>query len=219
MFDFLRIAVAILPLAAYTNVIGLLRLRTHPTVLSGTMDIVLLGLAMIGIIAIGPIELFFPRAAYSLMGVWVWGVLIALYFFTLMLCALNTAPRLIVYGLDSDSLRSEVCSLLEKEQIRSEWLGDVCEMPELGVRVCVEAAGKGKISQLHAVGREQNLTGWLTLERLLVDHVSKLSILQRRESIMWLNASVLLFAVAIVLIANDLPRLQQAMAQVFDIYD
>ncbi len=216
MLDLLRFAIALLPLAAYTNVLGLLRLRSHPTVLSGAMDLVLLGLAVIGFIAVGPIELFFPRAAYSLLGVWVWIVLIALYLFLLMLIALNTVPTLVVYGLDTRLLRAQVCELLEKEQIRSEWLGDLVDLPELGVRACIESAGRGAVSQIHAAGKQQNLSGWFTFERLLVEKVATIRINQRRQAILWLNISFLLFGIAVVFIGKDLPRLQQVMINLFD---
>ena len=216
MLDLLRFAIAILPLAAYTNVLGLLRLRSKPTVLSGAMDLLLLGLALIGVVAIGPIELFFPRAAYSLLGGWVWILLIGLYLFVLMFLALNTTPKLVVYGLDHEVLRLQVCELLEQEQIRSEWLGDLVDLPELGVRACIEPAGRGSVSQIHAAGKQQNLTGWFTLERLLLTKVSATRIHQRSQAIVWLNISFVLFGIAAVLISNDLPRLQQVMVSMFD---
>ena len=216
MLDLLRFAIAILPLAAYTNVLGLLRLRSKPTVLSGAMDLLLLGLAVIGIVAIGPIELFFPRAAYSLLGAWVWIVLIALYLFILMLLALNTPPKLVVYGLDHEMLRSQVCELLEQEQIRSAWLGYLVDLPELGVRACIEPAGRGSVSQIHAAGKQQNLTGWFTLEKLLLEKVAKTRINQRSQAIIWISVSFLLIAIAALLINNDLPRLQQVMADMFE---
>ena len=216
MFDLLRFALAILPLAAYTNVLGLLRLRSSPTVISGAMDILLLGLAVIGIVSIGPIELFFPRAAYSLLGGWVWIVLIALYIFILMLVALNSVPTLIVYGLHARALKQLMCDLLQEHQIKADWLGDLLELPELGVRASIEPAGRGCISQIHAAGRTQNLTGWFTLERLLVDRISKSKSSQRREAVFWLLTSFALFAVAAIFMGNDLPRLQQAVANIFE---
>jgi len=179
------------------------------------MDIILLGFAVIGLIAIGPIELFFPRAAYSLLGGWVWIILIALYLFVLMLLALNTTPKLVVYGLNQSALREQVCDLLQKEQIRSEWLGDLLELPELGVRACIEQAGRG-VSQIQSAGKHQNLTGWFTLERLLVDKLASTRIRQIPQAVLWLNISFVLFGIAAVLIANDLPRLQQAMVSIFD---
>jgi hypothetical protein len=216
MLDLLRFAVAILPLAAYTNVLGLLRLRSRPTVLSGAMDLLLLGLAVIGIIAIGPIELFFPRAAYSLLGIWVWIVLIALYLFILMLLALNSPPKLVVYGLDYEALRVQFCELLEEERIRAQWLGDLVELPELGVRASIEPAGRGGVSQIHSAGGQQNLTGWFTLERLLVNKVSSARIHQYAQGITLVCVSLLLFGIAGLLISNDLPRLQQAMVALFE---
>ena len=80
------------------------------------MDLAIAGPGGDWFVAIGPIELFFPRAAYSLLGDWVWIVLIALYFFVLMLIALNTSPKLVVYGLDHGKLRLQVCELLENEK-------------------------------------------------------------------------------------------------------
>ena len=215
MPDLLRFAIALLPLAAYANVLGLLRLRACPTVLSGAMDLILLGFAVIGLIAIGPIELFFPRAAYSLLGGWVWIILISLYLFVLMLLALNSTPKLVVYGLDRTALREQVCDLLQTEQIRSEWMGDLLELPELGVRACIEQAGRG-VSQIHSTGKQQNLTGWFTLERLLVNKLASTRIRQLPLAVLWLNVSFVLFGIAAVLIANDLPRLQQAMASIFE---
>ena len=216
MLDLLRFAAAILPMAAYTNVLGLLRLRARPTVLSGAMDLLLLGLAVIGVVAIGPIELFFPRAAYSLLGVWVWIVLIALYLFLLMLLALNTPPKLIVYGLEYKVLQAQVRELLEQEQIRSEWLGDLVELPELGVRAVIETAGRGSVSHIHSAGGQQNLTGWFTLEKLLVNKLSSVRLNQVVPGITLVMVSLLLFGIAAILISNDMPRLQQAMATLFE---
>ncbi len=216
MLDLLRFAIAILPLSAYVNVLGLIRLRSAPTVVSGAMDLLLLGLAMIGIVAIGPIELFFPRAAYSLLGIWVWIILIALYFFVLMLLALNSAPKLVVYGLDHRNLRSQFCELLEQEKIRAEWLGDLVDLPDLGVRAYIEPAGRGCLSQIHSAGKHQNLTGWFTLEQLLVNKVSNSRVNQRGPAIFWLLTSFVLFGIAVLLISNDLPRLQKIAVSFFD---
>ena len=216
MLDLLRFAIAILPLAAYFNVLGLMRLRSAPTVVSGAMDLLLLGLALLGVVAIGPIELFFPRAAYSLLGIWIWIVLIALYFFVLMLMVLNTAPKLVVYGLDHRSLRTQLCELLDQEKIRSEWLGDMVDLPELGVRACIEPAGRGCVSHVHSAGKQQDLTGWFTLERLLAKKISKSSIDQRGQAILLLLTSFVLFGIAVLLISNDLPRLQSVVVSFFD---
>jgi len=216
MLDLIRFAIALLPLAAYTHVLGLLRLRSVPTVLSGAMDFLLLGLAVIGFVAIGPIELFFPRAAYSLLGIWVWVVLIALYFFVVMLVALNTAPKLIVYGLSASDLKTIVCEMLTEQQVQAAWLGDVVELPELGIRACIEQAGRASVSHIQSTGKQQNIMGWYTLERLLVKKLSTVRVQQRHQAMVWLMTSFLLFGLAAFLISNDLPRLKQAMLMMFE---
>ena len=216
MLDLLRFAIALLPLAAYANVLGLLRLRTKPTVLSGAMDILLLGLAAVGLVAIGPIELFFPRAAYSLLGSWVWVVLIALYVFVVMLIAMNSTPRLIVYGLDSQAFRELMRQTLDEQRIQADWLGDLVELPELGIRAFVEPASRSQVSQIQAAGKQQNLSGWLTLERLLVEKAAGLRATHRSQAAVWLGISFVLFGIASLLIGFDLPRLRETIAMFFE---
>lgn len=215
MFDPLRFAMAMLPLAAYANVLGLLRLRRCPTVLSGAVDFVLLGLALVGIVAIGPMELFFPRAAYSLLGGWVWIILIALYFFMVMLIALHTPPHIVVYGLDLPELKQIVQQVLLENQLKSDWLGNLVEIHDLGVRANLDSAGKASISQIQSAGKEQSLQGWFTLEQLIVQKTSAMALSHRRQGWIWLSTSLLMFGLAAVLMASDLPRLQQAMTSFF----
>ena len=216
MLDLLRFAIAILPLAAYTQILGLLCMRTKPTVLNGAMDFLLLGLAVIGFVAIGPIELFFPRAAYSILGPWVWVVLLSLYFFVIMLIALNSNFKLVVYGVESFVLKSAIQEILKQEQIESTWVNDIVEVPSLGVRACVEKAGRVKLSKLEAVGRSQNPTGWYTLERLLVKRLDQHKTNQHAQAFSWIATSLLLFGISVTLISSDLPRLKQAIAILFD---
>ncbi|MEQ1827227.1 MAG: hypothetical protein ABL921_14825 [Pirellula sp.] len=215
MFDLLRFATALLPLAAYTNVLGLLRLRASPTVLNGAMDFLLLGMAMVGLIAIGPIELFFPRAAYSLLGGWVWFVLLALYFFVVLLIALNLPPKIIVYGLDADDLKKAVCQILEEQQLQSDWLGDMLEIPILGIRAHIEQAGRASVSQIQSTGNKQQLNGWFELERMLVKKTSSMRTNQHRNGVIWLITSFALFGMAALFISTDLPRLKQAVSMLF----
>ena len=71
---------ALLPLAAYLTLFGGLRLSGRPWVTSGGRDIFAVAVAISGLIAVGPAELFFPRAASSLFGAGIWPVLGFLYF-------------------------------------------------------------------------------------------------------------------------------------------
>jgi hypothetical protein len=159
--------------------------------------------------------LFFPRAAYSLLGGWIWIVLLALYFFVLLLIALNLAPRLIVYGVDTPRLKQVVMEALEEQSIASDWMGEIVCVPELGIRAHVETAGRAAVAQLQATGKEQNLNGWFTLERLLVKKMAGMSTSQPRLALFWLSLSFALFGLGAMLLSSDLPRLKQAISMFF----
>lgn len=216
MLDLIRLSVALLPLAAYFQVLGLIRLRSRPTILNGATDFFLLAMAMMGLIAIGPIELFFPRAAYAILGPWVWGVLIALYFFVIMLIALNSKFKLIVYGLDSEALKKTIQDGLSQGQFEASWGKDIVEIPSLGLRASIEKAGVTKTASLEAIGRSQNPMGWYTMEKLIAKNLKPNTTTQKIEAFRWIALSLFLFGTSAAMIAQDLPRLKRELAILFE---
>ncbi len=58
-----HIAVALGPLAIYLLVVAMVRLMPKPLVVSGGRDIATMSMALIGFAMVGPMELFFPKAA------------------------------------------------------------------------------------------------------------------------------------------------------------
>jgi hypothetical protein len=216
MLDLIRLSVALLPLAAYFQVLGLIRLRSRPTILNGATDFFLLAMGLMGLIAIGPIELFFPRAAYAILGPWVWGVLIALYFFVIMLIALNSKFKLIVYGLDSEALKKTIQDGLSQEQFETSWGKDIVEIPSLGLRASIEKAGVSKTASLEAIGRSQNPMGWYTMEKLIAKNLRPNTTTQKIEAFRWIALSLFLFGTSAAMIAQDLPRLKRELAILFE---
>jgi hypothetical protein len=216
MLDLIRLSVALLPLAAYFQVLGLIRLRSRPTILNGATDFFLLAMGLMGLIAIGPIELFFPRAAYAILGPWVWGVLIALYFFVIMLIALNSKFKLIVYGLDSEALKKTIQDGLSQEQFETSWGKDIVEIPSLGLRASIEKAGVSKTASLEAIGRSQNPMGWYTMEKLIAKNLKPNTTTQKIEAFRWIALSLFLFGTSAAMIAQDLPRLKRELAILFE---
>jgi hypothetical protein len=173
-------------------------------------------MAMMGFIAIGPIELFFPRAAYAILGPWVWGVLIALYFFVSMLIALNSKLKLIAYGLDPESLKQTIQDGLSLGQIEAHWGNDILEIPSLGLRASIEKAGVGKTASLEAIGRSQNPMGWYTIEKLIAKSLKPNTTTQTAEAFRWIALSLVLFGTSATMIAQDLPRLKKELAILFE---
>src|SRR3954452_11451184 len=102
--DPFRLAIALVPLAAYVLLLGLLNLRRRPFLTSGGCDMAALGLALSGLIFIGPLELFRPEAATRSFGNYIWLFLIIFYWLWLLLVVLLTRPRLVGYKICMDEL-------------------------------------------------------------------------------------------------------------------
>ena len=64
--------IALLPLVAYLLLLGMIRLSGRVLITTGGRDIAALGFSVVGLVAIGPGELFFPKAAAGVFGGWVW---------------------------------------------------------------------------------------------------------------------------------------------------
>lgn len=97
--------VAILPLAAYLLFFGVLRLSGRTLATTGSRDLFATSIAIMGLVAIGPLELFFPMAAAAQFGVAIWPVLVLLYFLVVLLIMLSSRPRLVVYGCSLTTLQ------------------------------------------------------------------------------------------------------------------
>ncbi|MCC9603116.1 hypothetical protein LOC67_21410 [Stieleria sp. JC731] len=90
--------IAWLPLIAYLLLLASIRLSGRVLVTTGGRDIAAMGFAICGLVAVGPGELFFPKAAAATFGPWVWVALSSFYALIVTLIALTTRPRLVVYG-------------------------------------------------------------------------------------------------------------------------
>ena len=59
--DSLHFCIAVIPLAVYLLMMGLLNLRRRPFVTTGARDAATLGIGVVGFVIAGPMELFFSR--------------------------------------------------------------------------------------------------------------------------------------------------------------
>ena len=66
------ILLALLPLIGYLLVLSAIRLSGRALVTTGGRDVAALAMAISGLIAVGPAELFFPTAAATVFGPAVW---------------------------------------------------------------------------------------------------------------------------------------------------
>lgn len=132
---------ALLPLVGYMLVLGLVRFSGRALVTTGARDLAALGVAIVGLIAIGPAELFFPTTAATAFGSLVWFALIVFYALTLTLVCLTTTPKLVVYGRTAEETFPAL--LAAAIQIDEHATGDPklfqVQMPSLGVQLRIDS--------------------------------------------------------------------------------
>lgn len=104
MFEPFAAFVAFTPLIVYLLCLAVIRVSGKPWVTTGGRDTAAVLLAVSGLVVVGPMELFFPKATAYLLGPWVWAPLLFLYFLFGCLMIINSRPKLIVYGRTSDQL-------------------------------------------------------------------------------------------------------------------
>ena len=83
--DPFRLAIALVPVASYMLLLGLLNLRRRPFLTSGGCDLAALGVALSGLMFFGPMELFRPEAATRSFGNYIWLFLLLFYYHMLLL--------------------------------------------------------------------------------------------------------------------------------------
>ena len=216
MLDPLRIAVAVLPLGTYLFVIGMLRLRRFPTVISRPLDVLLLGMACVGLVAIGPLELFFPRAAFSVVGNWVWLVLLSLYALLVLLTAFHVPPGIVIYGASKETVRSIIETAYAERSINIEWLGDSFRSVTLNFYAQIEDAGWSSVCHIKSIGKTQNIAEWIDLDRSLHQRLAAVKPTGRESGLTWCGIGLVIVVVAFGFLASDLTRVNDTIAQLLN---
>ena len=132
-----KILLALLPLIAYLAVFSVIRLSGRALVTTGGRDLAALSMAISGMLAVGPAELFFPTSAAAVFGPTVWLALAAFYGLTVSLIVLSSPPKLVVYGRTPEELFAPL--LAAAKQIDAAATGDAAtlqvSLPTLGVHL------------------------------------------------------------------------------------
>ena len=224
MFDYLRLALGLLPLAIYLLVMGLLALKQRPTLLTSGQEALLVGFALSGFALIGPIELFFPTGAYAALGEWVWMLLLLLYGLLVVLFSLQRAPSWTVLRMNGNSLRESIEKVLDQASIEHTWNGNQIEIPQWGVNAIVqESRGFRNTSHLIPCGRQRSLIGWYEFEKHFTasDVFNESDSRDRTEalfrSIGLLSLSIACLLTAAVFIDWDMQRMQRLIARVLGV--
>ncbi|MBN2584050.1 MAG: hypothetical protein JXL80_13375 [Planctomycetes bacterium] len=207
--DPFRFCLALGPVAIYVLLLGAINFSRRPLLVPGTRDAAALGLAVSGFLIVGPIELFFPDAAAVRFEAFVWLLLLALYALCLLLILLLLRPRLIIYNISADQVRSILAELVEQLDPNARWAGDTLALPGLGVQLHVDYVAAMRNVSLSSVGPHQNHAGWRRLETALAPALSQVEVRRNPGGAGLLGAGVLMATLLVLVVIRD----PQAVAQ------
>jgi len=210
-----EVLIAVAPLAMYLVLLGLLNLRKRPHVLTGSREIMLVGLALSGLVAIGPMQLFFPMNAANEFGTYVWVLLFIFYILLLLLWVLISRPRLIVYNVASPQLRAVLSDVAMKLDSEARWAGDCLALPQLNVQLHLESFGFMRNVCLVSTGAEPSFTNWRRLEELLRGALKQVEVSRSPRGYTFLVVG-LLFATGLLFNVVKHPQtVAQGLIQIF----
>lgn len=213
MIDSFHIAVAFAPIAVYFLLMAWIRWIRRPLVVSGGRDIAALAIGLSGCVAVGPMELFFPRAAATLLGPRVWFLLALLYLLCVLMTILASKPRLVVYGLSREELDEHLHQALYELDNGTQWMGEHVQSPGLGLNAIVEKAGPGRVSQIVAVSHRQDARGWIMLERAMMARMHNVQIDTRTVGGLYFTLGAVLLALAALALTHDPVATAESMQQ------
>jgi hypothetical protein len=156
------------PVAIYLLLLGVVNLARRPLVVSGGRDAAALGLAVSGLVFVGPMALLFPESVAAHFGPagakYVWLVFAGLLAMCLITVLLILRPRLIIYNISVDQFRPILAEVVERMDQDARWAGDCLFLPELGVQLHLESFGWMRSVSLVSSGPKQDYQGWSRLE-------------------------------------------------------
>lgn len=197
-------AIAVVPAAMYLIMLGRFRLSRRPLVTTGWRDVAAIGIAIMGLVAIGPMQLFFPTYAAARFSIWVWGMLLALYLLSLLLIVLSCRPRLIVYGLNEDNFFRALQQAAQRVDEQANWQGQILTLPGVGLQLAAEPTGARGVQQAASVTSLVNVAPWLQLERELVSECRSVAATDRGWTGLGLvGGGLVLMLLTVAMIAAD----------------
>jgi hypothetical protein len=211
--DPLRLAIALVPLAAYCVLLALVNARRRPFVTTGGCDLAALGAALSGLVLVGPIELFRPEAASADYGGYVWLFLVVFYWLTVWLAVLVTRPRLVVYNIHGEELRPVLAEVARKLDPHARWAGDSLSLPNLGVSLHIECFEVMRHCSLVSSGGKQEMAGWQRISAELRTQLAALRVAPNPRALGLMLAAIALIAVSIMHMLNSPQQVAQAMKE------
>ncbi len=211
--DPVRFAIAVIPLAAYLGVIGWVNCRRRPLVTSGACDLTALGIGLLGLVFVGPIELFRPELATTQFLNYIWALLIGLYLLWIALAAMVSRPRLVVYNMTPEELRPMLSDAAGTVDTSFRWAGDCLVLPKLGVQLYIDGFTLLRNTSLISSGPRQSLEGWHLLAKHLRSNLKTVTVLPHPPGLAILALAVLLLLACELRLANGTDQIAETLQE------
>ncbi len=192
------VSLSLIPLAIYFLALGMIHSSRRPFILSGDADMALLSAAVSGMVFAGPMNLFFPINAAIRFGSYIWLILAFLYFLITMLVILYSRPRLIVYNIDTTTLKEILERVASRLDENAQWAGDSLYMPQQGLDIHLEYVSGLNNVTIVSNKKYSNRLRWQNLKRLLKSELKQTPVSRNKLSIFLFLLSAVLIFVTIV---------------------
>jgi hypothetical protein len=213
--DPFRLAIALVPLAAYLLLLALVNLRRRPFLTTGGSDMAALGVALTGLAFVGPLDLFRPEAATAEFGNYIWPIMIVFYWLWVLLAVLVGSPRLVVYNISAEELHPVLAEAASRLDPDSRWAGNSLALPNLGVQLHLESFDLMRNVSLASSGSRQNLDGWRELARTLTTALKPARVKPNPRGVGFLLVAALLMVGSLAGLVNHPKELAYAVQEVF----
>lgn len=153
---------SLLPLATYLLLLGAMRLSRRPLVTTQSRDGAALAIALVGLVMIGPVHLFFPSAAAAELGWIVWVVLGVFYTLCVSLILMSLKPKIVLYGispldalveLHKAAITIDSSAIIDQDRMQ-------VDLPSRGVHLRIEHHGLHDVVQIEAFERNLHPHFW-----------------------------------------------------------
>ncbi len=215
VMDTFSACVALGPLAIYLVMIGLVNLMPRPLVVNGTREVIAMGLALSGLVVVGPMQLFMPEAAAARFGTMVWALLLGFYILCLMLAILVVRPRLVVYNLTVDQLRGVLAEVANRIDHDNQWAGRALSLPQLRMHLVIDSFVPMFNVTLTATSHGQSVAGWRRLESALRDALAGVPAASRAHGLWLAMCGMMILIVLGFRVADDPQTIARGIARMF----
>lgn len=213
--DPFRLAIALIPVGAYVLLLGVINARRKPFITSGGSDLAALGVALSGLVFVGPIEMFRPEAATRELGNYIWVVMLLFYWLWLLLAVLLARPRLVVYNISEEELHPMLASTASRIDSEARWAGNHLVLSKVGVQLHLDSFDLMRNVSLVSSGGRQNIDGWRLLARELRQSLAPVRVRSNPRAIGLLVVSLTLLVLSVTQMLGRQEALMQAMGEVF----